>query len=208
MTTSSDFRNFWQQFTQTASTKDAFFASHISGEGCGNLKDGDTTTFLSVPIKRNFSPTTQNSSSARKVISSLPLARLRLLGKSVTGQSEADSEATFKSSFNHSPSILNFKEVIIPLICTGSVDANELQHQIKIVCGKWPENFPSDTIWYEINQLRIHAGAPERSERGVCRLLQYHSFLLYLENQFPFQSPGSNVQFVWFESFTDSKKGM
>ena len=31
---------------------------------------------------------------------------------------------------------------------------------------------PTDSQWYQLNQLRIHAGAPERSEEGIERLFK------------------------------------
>ena len=47
---------------------------------------------------------------------------------------------------------------------------------------------PSDEQWYALNQLRIHAGAAERSERGIEQLMQYFIQLCWLEERFPFES--------------------
>ena len=43
-------------------------------------------------------------------------------------------------------------------------------------------------IRYNINQLRIHAGAPERSIQGIQKLAEYYAQLQYLEKKFPFET--------------------
>jgi hypothetical protein len=45
---------------------------------------------------------------------------------------------------------------------------------------------PDERAWNELNQLRVHAGAPERSEQGVQKLMQYYAQLCWMEEQFPF----------------------
>ena len=47
---------------------------------------------------------------------------------------------------------------------------------------------PTDQQWYGLNQLRIHAGAPERTEKGIERLMQYYAQLCWLEERFPFET--------------------
>lgn len=65
---------------------------------------------------------------------------------------------------------------------------------------------PSEQQWYTLNQLRIHAGAPERTERGVNRLLQYFAQLCWLEERFPFDAHQSaNVRSMLSDTFTAHK---
>ncbi|KAI9001824.1 BRO1-like domain-containing protein [Hyaloraphidium curvatum] len=66
---------------------------------------------------------------------------------------------------------------------------------------------PDESQWLALNQLRIHAGTPERSPRGVERILQYFAQLEYLEKKFPFESGHSKIHggFRWFEAFADQK---
>ncbi|KAJ3031781.1 Rhophilin, Rho GTPase binding protein, partial [Rhizophlyctis rosea] len=65
---------------------------------------------------------------------------------------------------------------------------------------------PSDAQWYLLNELRIHAGAPELSENGVERLSNYHAQLLHLEPKFPFETDEIDINFAWFESFNSDRK--
>lgn len=68
-------------------------------------------------------------------------------------------------------------------------------------------SIPDESQWLALNQLRIHAGTPERSPRGVERILQYFAQLEYLEKKFPFESGHSKIHgnFRWFEAFGDHK---
>lgn len=61
-------------------------------------------------------------------------------------------------------------------------------------------HWPSPAQWYQLNQLRIHAGTPERSMEGISKLLHYYCQLVHLEKKFPFDT-AMNVSFMWFESF-------
>lgn len=71
-------------------------------------------------------------------------------------------------------------------------------------------SIPDESQWLALNQLRIHAGSPERSTRGVERILQYFAQLEYLEKKFPFESANSKIHggFRWFEAFGDQKSGL
>ena len=53
-----------------------------------------------------------------------------------------------------------------------------------------PPTVPGATAiaWNQLNQLRVHAGAPERSEIGIQKLMQYYAQLCYLEDCFPFST--------------------
>ncbi|KAI3641198.1 hypothetical protein MIR68_000804 [Amoeboaphelidium protococcarum] len=63
-----------------------------------------------------------------------------------------------------------------------------------------PSLLPSDQQWAALNQLRIHAGAPERTEKGVEKLMQYFAQLCWLEERFPFET-SIKAPFSWFEAF-------
>ena len=49
-------------------------------------------------------------------------------------------------------------------------------------------HLPTPSQWYIMNQLRIHAGTPERSMAGIDKLAQYYAQLQYLEQKFPFDT--------------------
>ncbi|KAJ3076555.1 Rhophilin, Rho GTPase binding protein, partial [Quaeritorhiza haematococci] len=65
---------------------------------------------------------------------------------------------------------------------------------------------PTDLQWHCLSQLRIHAGAPERSEKGIERLAQYYAQLLILEDLFPFETGKVNIQFTWHEALVPDKR--
>lgn len=65
---------------------------------------------------------------------------------------------------------------------------------------------PTESQWYILNQMRVHAGAPERSDKGVEKLLQYYTQLLHLEQKFPFNTEKVQAHFTWFEGFQSDKK--
>nr|KAJ3421735.1 pH-response regulator protein palA/rim20 [Polyrhizophydium stewartii] len=66
---------------------------------------------------------------------------------------------------------------------------------------------PSDSQWYALNQMRIHAGLPERSTSGIDKLAQYYAQLLHLEDKFPFETGKVDIEFSWFEAFAPEKQG-
>ncbi|TPX51680.1 hypothetical protein SeLEV6574_g00157 [Synchytrium endobioticum] len=65
---------------------------------------------------------------------------------------------------------------------------------------------PIESQWHALNQMRIHAGAPEKSLAGIEKLAQYYAQLVYLEQKFPFETGKLDVTFTWFEAFADEKK--
>ncbi|KAI9179956.1 hypothetical protein H9P43_005317 [Blastocladiella emersonii ATCC 22665] len=74
--------------------------------------------------------------------------------------------------------------------------------------GFWPGALPLDSHWYAMNQLRIHAGAPERSDGGLARLQEYYALLLWMEERFPFATDEVDVAFTWFDAFAPHKKAV
>ncbi|TPX65132.1 hypothetical protein SpCBS45565_g05380 [Spizellomyces sp. 'palustris'] len=65
---------------------------------------------------------------------------------------------------------------------------------------------PTEAQWYLLTELRIHAGAPERSEGGIERLSHYYAQLLYLEPKFPFETDEIQMNFTWYESLVPDRK--
>ncbi|KAI9338102.1 BRO1-like domain-containing protein [Zopfochytrium polystomum] len=65
---------------------------------------------------------------------------------------------------------------------------------------------PSPTQWTHLDELRVHAGAPERSEMGIEKLLRYFAQLLHMEEKFAFQTKKVQIEFFWFEAFAADRK--
>lgn len=65
---------------------------------------------------------------------------------------------------------------------------------------------PTPAQWTELDELRIHAGAPEKSDIGVDRLIRYYAHLLHMEEKFPFQTGKVLIDFFWFEAFFSERK--
>ncbi|KAI8912896.1 BRO1-like domain-containing protein, partial [Entophlyctis helioformis] len=64
---------------------------------------------------------------------------------------------------------------------------------------------PTDSQWYMLNQLRIHAGLPERSAAGIDKLIHYYAHLTYLDEKFPFETGKIEIEFTWYEAFDHNK---
>jgi hypothetical protein len=65
---------------------------------------------------------------------------------------------------------------------------------------------PSEHHWFLINQLRIHAGGPERTEKGIEILMNYYAQLCWLEERFPFETEEVGTVFAWNEAFYQDKR--
>ncbi|TPX59823.1 hypothetical protein PhCBS80983_g02237 [Powellomyces hirtus] len=116
---------------------------------------------------------------------------------------------------------LHTSPVALPeLIATGLDDAdetasnhlagNEAEREEERVRGQLLRAtgllLPTETQWYLLNELRIHAGAPERSESGIERLSHYYAQLLHLEPKFPFETDEIQMNFLWYEGFFPDRK--
>ena len=82
----------------------------------------------------------------------------------------------FLFSSNSEEHYIDFKKSLLPLI--QSSESDDLKSTL----------MPTEAQWYQLNQLRIHAGAPERSEDGVERLYQYYAQLVAMEKKFPYDT--------------------
>ncbi|TPX34871.1 hypothetical protein SmJEL517_g02652 [Synchytrium microbalum] len=88
-----------------------------------------------------------------------------------------------------------------------AADAEEEAEESRLQLLKTTELLlPTESQWYALNQMRIHAGAPERSFGGIEKLAHYYAQLVYLEQKFPFETGKMDVTFIWFEAFADDKK--
>ncbi|KNE54274.1 hypothetical protein AMAG_17643 [Allomyces macrogynus ATCC 38327] len=108
---------------------------------------------------------------------------------------------------------LNFKEIILPRLvraALGSVGKlATLPDEVTAatLAQQYPELLPAERTWRAVDQLRVHAGVPERSDAGFTKLLEYYSVLLLLESCFP--SGASDEQAVsstWSEAFSGTEK--
>jgi hypothetical protein len=167
---------------------------------------GEGSSFLSLPTKRNVGfheprvPTNNQSQHTIVDFKSKLLPRIIAVCQ--------------PPSSGQPPSIAGARE-------TGVVSASQ-----EDLIRKGPL-VPSEQQWYTLNQLRIHAGAPERTERGINRLLQYYAQLCWLEERFPFDThqmanvcvyacvyqliptlQNGSLMFTWFEAFSPKKQGI
>jgi hypothetical protein len=178
---------------------------------------GETTTFISIPIKRNARtlPTKSN--------------KIHALNKLLNPAVESDSVS---NQLNYS--YLNFEKALMPhILLTASNDTSKtikilLEHEQQLKLDDYyvdlpsmnnstPQrfdeklvlsHFPSDSQWYTMNQLRIHAGCPERSMMGIEKMAQYYAQLQYLESKFAFDTGKVRIGFVWYESWFGDQSGI
>ncbi|KAH9269316.1 hypothetical protein BASA83_008678 [Batrachochytrium salamandrivorans] len=71
---------------------------------------------------------------------------------------------------------------------------------------EFAELIPTESQWYLLSQLRIHAGMPERSFSGIKKLAHYYSQLFHMEEKFPFENGKVDIEFNWFEAFSPDKQ--
>ncbi|KAI8815084.1 BRO1-like domain-containing protein [Cladochytrium replicatum] len=114
---------------------------------------------------------------------------------------------------------IDFKAILLPYIQKrlGSTDtdgeapdsegsATQVAEQRQLLRSTSLLLLPADTQWYVLNHLRIHAGAPERSDVGIERLSHYYGQLLFLEQSFPFVTGEVLINFSWVEPFYRDRK--
>ncbi|KAJ3412764.1 Rhophilin, Rho GTPase binding protein [Chytridiales sp. JEL 0842] len=65
---------------------------------------------------------------------------------------------------------------------------------------------PTVSQWDALDEMRVHAGAPERSEHGVDKLVDYYGQLLSIEQKFPLQTGKLDIAFNWYEAFSPDKR--
>ncbi|KAI9138282.1 hypothetical protein BKA69DRAFT_787065 [Paraphysoderma sedebokerense] len=218
--------SFWDSYLSTALNKD------VSKLPKSTNIENPISMFLSIPIKRNYQPASGDTNPLNvtlKSLSSLPVGKLMKMGKSdttsgagisSTQQKDISGVNLFGKSKDVVPGFLNYKDVLVPWLTksqqssgqnyletqqVSTLDAARIEN-INIL-SKYELLMPSDTQWYALNQLRIHAGAPEKSEKGIDKLMEYYAQLLFLESKFPFETEEVQSSFTWYEAFNATRKG-
>ena len=146
---------------------------------------GEGSSFLSLPTKRNPQPLDRGN------VSNINNNKNNNIGNGDLVKSMAATPIGGMASSAGTvavPATIDFERVLGPMVhtilkeggsrpCSSSMIAMDVDASAMIASGG---------CWYELNQLRVHAGAPERSEQGVQRLMQYYAQLCWLEDVFPF----------------------
>ncbi|KAJ3373836.1 pH-response regulator protein palA/rim20 [Allomyces arbusculus] len=186
------------------------------------------STFLAFPTKLNYGP----AAPAKRSRPPSPVRMLlKLAGK--TPPPASPSTGPTLNPFASSPtergrprealslgagpaalcSPLNFKEIILPrlvraaLVSAGKAATLTDEVTAATLTQRYPELLPTEGTWRAVDQFRVHAGVPERSDAGIAKLLEYYSFLLLLEACFPSdKSDDLAVSFTWSEAFSETDK--
>jgi hypothetical protein len=180
---------------------------------------GEKSTFIGLPVKHN-ARTIINGKIAGAKNSFMKLFQAPDLEASLE---EAKIDPSIKYYF------LNYEKALMPYLVVNSAIQTQktlkilLEHEEKLKLEDYyvelgdyskakrdPDNlilshFPSDTQWYKINQLRIHAGSPERSFAGIEKLADYYAQLQFLESKFALDTGKVEIGFVWYESWYPEK---
>jgi hypothetical protein len=180
---------------------------------------GESTTFISIPIKRNARklPSKANKMNALKELlnpgvdsdncsNQLNYSFLnfeKALMPHILLTASNDSSKTIKILLEHEQQ-LKLDDYYVDLPSIGTTSSASPKFDEKLVLS----HFPSDSQWYTMNQLRIHAGCPERSMAGVEKLAKYYAQLQYLESKFAFDTGKVRIGFVWYESWFEEQSGI
>ena len=168
---------------------------------------GEKSDFLSLPIKRNA----KLFGSAKK---EFKLQDIYKDPRKVVPEEEGAYLSFEKALTRHIDEITNEDSSKIHRILSSSQNMTESDEYYMDIKTLRPNHnllnrkeddlvlahYPSSTQWALMDQLRIHAGRPERSENGITMLADYYAQLQYLEAKFPFDAGKMNIQFVWYSS--------
>lgn len=141
--------------------------------------NGQGSSFLALPTKRNNQPQSRSSS---------PLRSASSFGESTRSGSNFDFKQSLLPLIVAScapPEMRQAVEDELSSVTMQSTDGKVSDCVRDILNGSM---VPSDEQWYALHQLRIHAGAAERTEVGIESLMQYFVQLCWLEERFPFES--------------------
>ncbi|KNE65174.1 hypothetical protein AMAG_10827 [Allomyces macrogynus ATCC 38327] len=215
---------FWEHLVETA----MITAGSATGSPGNRSPIEPASTFLALPTKPNHGPAT----AAKRSRPPSPVRMLlKLAGKaspptSPTGPvlSPFTSPAPAERGCSHEAlglgagavvpcSPLNFKETILPRLVRAALESAGKAAMLlddvttATLAHRYPELLPAEVTWRAIDQLRVHAGAPERSDPGLAKLFEYYSVLLLLESCFPSgASDELAVSFTWSEAFSTTDK--
>ena len=142
----------------------------------------EASCFLAPPVKTNTTVTEAHPPNAVKTATQ----KLSLFAKALQGQEKDEEEKPVVLPF------VDFKAALLPcmLNCINNLanndflDEQESNDTASIASDSSRQQLlktaltliPSDSQWYQLNQLRIHAGGPERSDEGTEKLLRYLLF--------------------------------
>jgi hypothetical protein len=116
------------------------------------------THFLSVPVKRNVLQPSPNQVDLAKKRNSIFYKAFFL--KPIDEQTE--KMLLWSQYVDFKGSLMATIDPFPPAAEESGWKIPEARHQ----------SWPNDSQWAAVNQLRIHAGAPERSDEGIEKLLQ------------------------------------
>jgi hypothetical protein len=101
---------------------------------------------------------------------------------------QEEGDAPFDEEHIFSDTFLNFKAILMPYLLKSkkprgadSSNAND-DDEGDEEADTSNLNLPPEVSWHVLNQLRIHAGAPERSELGVEKLCQLRVAKFYYDH--------------------------
>ncbi|KXS17325.1 BRO1-domain-containing protein [Gonapodya prolifera JEL478] len=109
------------------------------------------------------------------------------------------SSASFTPS---SPPVTVRRAPVSPFPVKDAAAAAQARAQFAKTVQLW---LPTEAQWQALNRMRIHAGAPERSEQGAEKVLAYYAQLEYLEQKFPLETNTLNPPFTWTEAHYTSR---
>ncbi|KAJ3269210.1 bck1-like resistance to osmotic shock [Terramyces sp. JEL0728] len=179
---------------------------------------GEATTFIALPVKRNARKI--GNQAKKSLIATLKLAVTnpnlideqdqytyldyeKALMPYILSTTADDSAKTLKILLEHEEKLKLDDYYVDSINATIQHTKEELKNRTydnHLVLS----NIPQKTQWYSLNQLRVHAGSPERSASGINRLANYYAQLQHLEHKFSFETGKVNIGFVWYESWHPS----
>ena len=183
----------------------------------GYINNGEGSSFLAIPTKRNYHPRNQNTANSSSPVagasgaaSGLAMAAAQFILPAGTSIGNGNGDAPL--------SFVDFKSALMPQIkaacytnsaVTGAANAGPSDfakyHYETVHIPS--QLMPTEQQWCTLNQLRIHAGAPERNERGIEKLMNYYAQLCWLEEKFAFDTDYPlDINFAWFEAFQPKKR--
>jgi hypothetical protein len=194
---------------------------------------GEGSSFLALPTKRNFQPidTTKinannqslNATGASDSYLDFKSALVPLIWKAVAPQQDArpaidGTSLPSTTSFGAAASSSRLFESAKESNDFTQQEWNSFHQQAgkSLVPPSIPKKddmlksplMPTEQQWYQMNQLRIQSGAPERTENGIEKLMHYYAQLCWLEDKFPFDTDKVPLEFCWFEAFFPKKQGI
>ena len=166
-------------------------------EGPEILKSSELHTFLALPTKKNTMPVASipvdaqpGSFGFKNLTSSILKSKSYSTGNDFFSQNTNDKQAPAI------PDQLDFKQILLPAIVeavhgeegiTLLKDVPNVNKIWSVVLEEHPAGsrliLPTESSWYMLNQMRVHAGAPERSDKGVEKLIRYATMLRVNDNK-------------------------